>query len=120
REGHHRHVHRGPECRRAHIACRIQSNRRFACGSRREQHIAVSEHVSELAAAFFGEVARLAIMLEAARQTILDAPVSNLLADFLPMVLDLPGEIARELETRNPAVRVLDMLELRWQRYIND
>src|SRR4029079_292940 len=98
----------------------METDWRLARGRSGKQHIAFAPCIPKLQPAFFRKFARLAITLEAARQPVVDATVAQTLADAFPVILDFPGEVAREFEARYPAVRIHEALEFRRKRHFGD
>ena len=74
----------------------------------------------DLLPAAFGEAARFEIGCIAAREAVGQAAIAQGRADFFPVVLDFPRQVARELEARNQSMRFGYVVEGRRQFYIFD
>src|SRR5262249_50744207 len=117
RDGDRRHVHGGPDGAQRGIAG-MPARWCFTGDRGGEQYVIWRAYVRELVATFRGKITRRLIALEAARQTIPEAAVAQFIADLLPVVINFPGKIARELEARQPALGVLDLGKLGRQRHL--
>src|SRR3977135_2659525 len=60
------------------------------------------------------------ILFVRASESVSETSVAKRFADIVPVVFDFPRQIARHLETGNPAVRVFQSFELFRQGYVLD
>ena len=74
---------------------------------RGEQHIDIAEHHVHLATAFAGDLLCCDVALELAFDAVLQPPAAERVANLVPVVLDLVGEGAGELEAGNRTVRLV-------------
>ena len=96
------------------------ADRRLAERAGRQQHVDVAPQVVEPDAAFLGDALRRDVAVEVAADAVLEPAAAQGLADLVPVVLDLPGEGAGELEARDPAVRLVEPREVGGQVELAD